>query len=118
MIGAVEDSDIDERQRSSYFATLNTMIEGDALGESTMTVDLAETSTIPDTQQEKQICQIFGDPHVFAFPDEERSAGLYWCRMSGEHVLLRNEHVEIVVNIQNGTWLIDKVQSLTKRISR
>ena len=117
MVATIEDSDIDESQKSSYFGALNKMIEGDTLDGSLVSVDIAEIRPVSDTQQYKEICQIFGDPHVFAFPDEERPSGLYWCRMSGEHILLRNEHVEIVVNIRNGTWLIDKVRPYTNRIS-
>jgi hypothetical protein len=56
------------------------------------------------------VCHIYGDPHIIPFlQPPQTSSNSYWCKLSGEHSILRNEYVEIVAAMRNGTWLIEKV---------
>lgn len=56
------------------------------------------------------VCHWYGDPHLIPFSQVSQSnQNRYWCKLSGEQQIVRNDFVEIKVNMQEGVWSIDKV---------
>ncbi|CAF0982256.1 unnamed protein product [Rotaria sordida] len=76
----------------------------------TTTSTFTTTSTlIPENSNDKGICHVYGDPHIIRFSQQSNIfQDQYWCKISGEHRILKNNYVEIKVFIQYRTWLIDR----------
>ncbi|CAF4466326.1 unnamed protein product [Rotaria socialis] len=55
------------------------------------------------------ICHVYGDPHVIPFAQQSNATqDQYWCKISGEHRVIKNDYVEMIAFVQEQTWLIDK----------
>ncbi|UJR08248.1 hypothetical protein I4U23_012521 [Adineta vaga] len=55
------------------------------------------------------VCHFYGDPHIILFSEQLESAqNRYWCKLSGEHLILQNNYVQIEASMQHDTWLIEK----------
>ncbi|CAF5124767.1 unnamed protein product, partial [Rotaria sp. Silwood1] len=55
----------------------------------------------------KGICHVYGDPHIIRFAQQSSvPQDQYWCKMSGEHLILKNDYVEIKTVMQYQTWFI------------
>ncbi|CAF2690470.1 unnamed protein product [Rotaria sp. Silwood2] len=62
-----------------------------------------------DNIKAKDICHVYGDPHIIRFPQQSNgSQDQYWCKISGEHRILKNDYVEIKAIVQDRTWFIVK----------
>ncbi|CAF1009517.1 unnamed protein product [Adineta ricciae] len=59
--------------------------------------------------QDADVCHLYGDPHLIPFSQVSQSnQNQYWCKLSGEQQIVRNNFVEIKVNMREGVWSIDK----------
>ncbi|CAF2161909.1 unnamed protein product [Rotaria magnacalcarata] len=55
------------------------------------------------------ICHVYGDPHVISFAQQSNATrNQYWCKISGEHSVIKNDYVEMIAFVQEQTWLINK----------
>ena len=60
--------------------------------------------------QDADVCHLYGDPHLIPFSQVSQSnQNGYWCKLSGEQQIVRNNFVDIKVNMREGEWSIDKV---------
>ncbi|CAF1560216.1 unnamed protein product [Adineta ricciae] len=59
--------------------------------------------------QDVDVCHVYGDPHLIPFSQvSQLNQNGYWCKLSGEQQIVRNNFVEIKVNMHEGVWSIDK----------
>jgi hypothetical protein len=100
-----ENVPLDPTTSTTILNTLSTILSTTA----TVSTVIVTTNT-PQILQNKGLCHFYGDPHVLLFP--QRPAHFqhqYWCKTPGEHRMLLNSFVEIIVSVNDQAWWTDEV---------
>lgn len=60
-------------------------------------------------------CQVWADPHLVMFPVDPAQQGLrmsYWCQTPGRMLILKNQYIEVYVNVTGAPYLNEDVRKI------